>query len=147
MAPDVFTPEKRSKVMSAIRSRGNLSTEIKLISAMRNCGITGWRRGSRLPGRPDFLFPKARVAVFVDGDFWHGHPVTARIPASNRAFWVKKIESNKARDKKVNRLLKEKGWRVLRIWESSLKSHPVACLRRLRRALLTGALRFKSQAA
>lgn len=107
--------------MSHIRSRGNRTTELRLIRIMRRYKIKGWRRGSKLPGKPDFVFPRARVAVFVDGDFWHGNPRKYRIPKSNSDYWREKIRGNQARDRQVNRLLKQLGWRVVRIWESSLR--------------------------
>jgi DNA mismatch endonuclease (patch repair protein) len=133
---DVFTKAKRSVVMSRIRGAGNKETEFRLITLMREAGITGWRRKSKLEGKPDFVFPKQRLAVFVDGCFWHGCPKHATWPKNNAAFWRKKIEGNKARDRKVNRLLRAKGWRVLRIWEHSLAKRQAArTLARLRRAL------------
>ena len=88
---------------------------------MRRYKIKGWRRGSKLPGKPDFVFPRSRVAVFVDGDFWHGNPKMKRLPKSNTDYWREKIRSNRARDRKVNRALEALGWRVVRIWESSLR--------------------------
>ncbi|MBN8628353.1 MAG: very short patch repair endonuclease, partial [Planctomycetes bacterium] len=91
-----------------------------LVAIMRRYRIKGWRRGSKLPGRPDFVFRRARLAVFVDGDFWHGHPRNCRMPKSNAAYWKAKIARNRARDKAVNRTLRALGWRVVRIWESSL---------------------------
>lgn len=132
---DVFCAAKRSEVMTSIRGTGNRSTELRLITLMRKAGITGWRRGSKLPGRPDFIFPTYRVAVFVDGDFWHGHPKHFRLPSTNREFWRRKIELNRARDRKVRRQLSAKGWVVLRIWESTLRSQHNRALLRLKRAL------------
>jgi len=143
--PDVFNPKKRSEVMSAIRGCGNRSTEIRFISMMRLSGITGWRRGSTLPGKPDFVFSKARLAVFVDGDFWHGHPVNCQMPRGNRVFWLKKIESNRVRDRRVTRLLRSRGWLVMRFWESSLKAQPITCVRRLRAGLQKGSLRLETK--
>ena len=75
---DVFTKKKRSAVMAAIRSHGNKDTELKLISIFRGHGIKGWRRHQPLPGKPDFVFRRERLAVFVDGCFWHGHPESAK---------------------------------------------------------------------
>jgi DNA mismatch endonuclease Vsr len=72
--PDTFTKQKRSEMMSRIRSAGNKGTELRLVQIFRTNSITGWRRGSKLPGKPDFVFPKQRLAVFVDGCFWHGCP-------------------------------------------------------------------------
>ena len=71
-------------------------------------------------GKPDFVFGKARVAVFIDGDFWHGNPRKYRIPKSNRTYWHQKITTNRARDRLVTKSLESQGWKVLRIWESSL---------------------------
>jgi len=87
---------------------------------MRRCGIAGWRRRSKLPGRPDFVFTKRKVAVFVDGDFLHGNPKNFRIPKSNCEYWEQKILGNRKRDGEVNKELKRLGWRVLRFWQSSL---------------------------
>jgi DNA mismatch endonuclease (patch repair protein) len=118
---DVFTKKKRSSVMSAIRSTGNRDTELKLLKIMKDHGIRGWRRNLRIPGRPDFCFPRTKLAVFVDGCFWHGCPMHGRKPTSNIEYWHSKLEKNQARDLAVNQLLRNKGWRVLRIWEHDLK--------------------------
>src|SRR5689334_9117856 len=132
--PDVFTPNKRSKVMAAIRSRGNKDTELKLAAIFRAAGITGWRRHQSLLGRPDFVFPRARVAIFVDGCFWHGCPRHGRKPGSNRDYWLPKLRRNKKRDAAVARRLVAKGWSVIRLWEHELVK-PGAVVRRITRAL------------
>ena len=106
--------------MSRIRSGGNRATEIRLIALMREHGITGWRRNAAVFGKPDFVFRQARVAVFVDGCFWHGCPRHATKPANNREFWETKLARNTARDREVTRTLRKKGWLVLRIWECEL---------------------------
>jgi len=122
--------------MGRIRSCGNKATELRLILIFRRNGITVWRRGSRLPGRPDFVFPKLKIAVFVDGCFWHGCPRHATQPKTNAAFWREKIAANKARDRRVNRELRERGWSVLRVWEHELRRRDEAKLvRRLLRKL------------
>jgi DNA mismatch endonuclease, patch repair protein len=82
--PDVFTKKKRSQVMALIRSRGNRDTEIKLASLFRAARITGWRRHQPLPGRPDFIFRRERLAIFVDGCFWHGCRWHCCMPKSRR---------------------------------------------------------------
>ncbi|MGH7967824.1 MAG: very short patch repair endonuclease [Limisphaerales bacterium] len=120
--PDVFTKAKRSQVMAAVRSRGNKDTELKLVAILRAAHITGWRRHLPLPGRPDFAFPHQRLAIFVDGCFWHGCRRHCRMPKSRTHFWVPKISRNKRRDLKVRRLLRAKGWRVFRVWEHSLRN-------------------------
>lgn len=130
---DIFTKTKRSDVMSLIRGTGNKATELRLIQIFRANGITGWRRGSKLQGKPDFVFPMLKTAVFVDGCFWHGCPKHATWPRTRAAFWKAKIEGNRARDRKVNRLLKTKGWKVVRVWEHELRRRDEAKLiRRLK---------------
>ena len=133
---DVFSRQKRSAVMSRIRGRGNAATELRLIALLRTHRVTGWRRGSTLPGRPDFVFPRAKLAVFVDGCFWHGCPLHATWPAQNAAFWRAKLLANRRRDRAVTRTLRARGWRVLRLWEHALRPRQTPrTLARLRRAL------------
>jgi len=107
--------------MSRIRSAGNKGTELRLVQIFRTNSITGWRRGSKLPGKPDFVFPKQRLAVFVDGCFWHGCPKHATWPKTRAAFWKAKIEGNRSRDRRVNRALRQRGWVVVRVWEHALR--------------------------
>lgn len=130
---DSFSRQKRSWIMSQVKSVGNRSTEARLVDLLRKHGVTGWRRRYPLDGKPDFVFPKARVAVFVDGCFWHGHPTKCRMPKAHRAYWEQKIARNVVRDRLVTRSLREKGWKVVRIWEDAvLKPSTVT---RLRKAL------------
>src|SRR5688572_7864798 len=110
---DVFTPAKRSAVMSLIRSRGNFATELRLIALMREHGITGWRRNATVFGKPDFVFRRERVAVFVDGCFWHGCPRHATKPANPAERWEAKLARNKERDRVVTQSLRGLGWKVL----------------------------------
>lgn len=118
---DVFTKQKRSEVMSKIRGKGNKDTELAMIRIFREYHISGWRRNQPVFGKPDFIFPKKKVAVFVDGCFWHGCPKHSTSPKNNREFWEKKLGANKDRDKLVNGELRKKGWVVVRIWEHELK--------------------------
>jgi DNA mismatch endonuclease (patch repair protein) len=117
---DVFTQAKRSEVMSRIRSRGNRDTELRLIALMREHGITGWRRNARVFGKPDFVFRAAKLAVFVDGCFWHGCPRHATKPATRAMWWAEKLARNAQRDRTVTRELRTAGWTVLRVWECAL---------------------------
>ncbi len=117
---DVFTKAKRSQVMSRIRGRGNKETEVALARLLRQNKITGWRRHYHIFGRPDFAFPKVKLAVFVDGCFWHGCQKHSNLPVNNRTFWRKKLTANKLRDRLVRRTLRSRGWRVLRVWEHEL---------------------------
>src|SRR4051812_38265580 len=114
---DKISAAARSRNMSRIRSTGNRSTELRLAMAFRVRGITGWRRHVSLPGRPDFTFPKHRVAVFVHGCFWHGCKKCYREPTSNVAFWTAKLSRNKRRDRKAVRELRRTGYRVVTLWE------------------------------
>lgn len=133
---DVFDTTKRSQIMAAVRSRGNLSTEIRLLTIFREHRITGWRRQFPLFGKPDFVFPKQRLAVFVDGCFWHGCPRHGTIPESNSYFWLKKLDRNKARDRAVNRELRRQGWRIIRLWQHEFKN-PNKVTRKVQRWLTT----------
>ena len=122
--------------MSRVRSHGNKDTEVALAKLFRRHKITGWRRHQKIFGKPDFVFPKIKLAVFVDGCFWHGCPKHATQPKSNRAFWKKKFARNIARDRLVNRTLRSANWRVLRIWEHELaRKNEARLLRRFRRML------------
>ncbi len=127
--------------MTSLQS-GNKETEVALAGLMRRNGITGWRRNQRVMGKPDFVFRRERVAVFVDGCFWHGCPKHANMPANNRAFWKKKLTGNKRRDKVVNRALRKAGWKVIRIWEHELVKNPDRCLRRIRQATIHGSAMY-----
>jgi DNA mismatch endonuclease (patch repair protein) len=120
MGSDVFTKAKRSEVMSRIRGRGNRTTELALMNLFRRQRITGWRRHQPVFGKPDFVFRRQKVAVFVDGCFWHGCPRCYRRPKSNQEFWDAKVVRNRDRDRRVNRELRKLGWRVTRIWGHSL---------------------------
>jgi DNA mismatch endonuclease (patch repair protein) len=122
--------------MAAIRSHGNATTELRLAAALRLFGLKGWRRHLPLPGKPDFAWRKERVAVFVDGCFWHGCPRCYRAPRHNAAFWKAKVEGNRRRDRRADRQLRAMGWRVLRIWECRVGTP--GTLARLQRALGPG---------
>ena len=134
--PDVFTKAKRSEVMSRICGRGNKDTELALAKLLRRHGIKGWRRYQPVFGKPDFVFPKLKLAIFVDGCFWHGCPKHATKPANNRAFWRRKLSSNKKRDQVVNKTLRKAGWRVIRIWEHELaRKNETRLVQRIKRVL------------
>jgi DNA mismatch endonuclease (patch repair protein) len=112
----------RSEIMASVRSHGNASTELKTVRLLRENKISGWRRHLPVFGRPDFAFPKARIALFVDGCFWHGCPRCYRAPKSSNAYWRAKIRRNMRRDLKVSRQLRKTGWKVLRVRECQLKT-------------------------
>jgi len=129
---DIFDKNKRSKIMSRVQSSNNISTEIRLISVFKEYRIVGWRRKYKVKGRPDFVFPKQRIAIFVDGCFWHGHRCRNTTPKDNAEYWRQKIERNVARDREVTAIFEARGWLVLRIWECELtKKNIDATVRRI----------------
>jgi DNA mismatch endonuclease (patch repair protein) len=134
---DILSVEGRSRVMALIRAKGNKSTELVLAGLFRKHRITGWRRHLPLPGKPDFCFAGKKVAVFVDGCFWHGCPKCYTRPKTNRQFWDRKRAANRARDRRVGRDLRARGFLVVRIYEHELLQ-PAAVLRRVRLALGRG---------
>lgn len=96
---DTFTRAERSRIMAAVKARGNKLTEARLVDLFRRHGMTGWRRHLPIKGKPDFTFVRQRVVIFVDGCFWHGCARHLRMPQSNQAYWEKKIFGNVIRDR------------------------------------------------
>ena len=125
---DVFSRAKRSEIMQHVKSSGNKSTEIRLISYFNTHHITGWRRKYNVKGHPDFVFLKRRVAIFVDGCFWQGHDCRNTRPKDNSEYWMVKRNRNIAHDRAVTALFQERGWTVVRIWECELKKKNQAIL-------------------
>ena len=131
---DKISKEKRSWVMSHVRSVGNKSTEGRMLVLLKQEKIRGWRRHLKLPGTPDFTFPKERVCVFVDGCFWHGctrcysdENPKRNPPASNTEYWQRKVAGNVKRDRVNSRRLRAMGFAVIRVRECELKKpNPVA---------------------
>ena len=129
---DIYSRAERSALMAKVRGRGNLTTEAALAKLLRAQGWSGWRRqqvvrgrtvaGERFQVRPDFVFPARRLAVFVDGCFWHGCPRHGTRPRGNAAFWRAKFRRNRARDRRDTRRLRREGWKVLRLWEHELRA-------------------------
>ena len=128
---DTVTAFVRSRIMARVKAFGNKSTERALISILRKERVFGWRRNYPLVGKPDFVFPRKKIALFVDGCLWHGCARHCRIPQTNRGYWENKIAKNKARDFKINKTLRTKGWIVIRIWEHEIKTSAV--IRKIRR--------------
>lgn len=132
---DKFSKEKRSEIMSAIHSKNTHSTERRLRAGLASAGISGWRMNVKdLAGKPDFVFYEKKIAIFVDGCFWHGCKCK-RQSKTNRSFWKKKIETNVARDKRVSRQLRRQGWKVIRIKEHELKASVGKTIAKIRRVL------------
>lgn len=126
---------KRSQMMRTVRGEGNKSTELRFRLGLVRSGINGWTvRPKGLIGNPDFYFPRARLAVFVDGCFWHGCPRCGHIPKKNTSFWETKIHLNKLRDREKARALRSREIVVLRFWEHEVKKSVDECVRRVRDA-------------
>lgn len=121
--------------MARVRGRDNVTTELVVAKLLRTNRITGWRRHFSVFGKPDFAFPKARVAIFVDGCFWHGCPKCYRAPESSVTFWRDKVRKNMERDLKVSRQLRSRGWRVVRARECQLKA-PTRFINRIKSLIM-----------
>lgn len=117
--PDVLTPEQRRKCMSSVRGT-NTKPELLLRKALWRKGLR-YRLKSELPGKPDIVLARYKIAIFVDGCFWHNCPAHGSLPETNKSFWEKKIARNVERDHQVNALLEQNGWLVIRIWEHEIK--------------------------
>lgn len=118
---DIFDKEKRSDIMKRVKSKGNVSTEVKLMNLFKQYNIKGWRRNYKVKGKPDFVFLNKKIAVFVDGCFWHGHDCRNTIPKDNSDYWDKKRGNNRKHDMKITELFNNRGWMVIRIWECTLQ--------------------------
>ena len=126
----------RSRAMSAVKSSGNKTTEVRLRLALVRAAISGWRMHSRhIPGRPDFFFPKKEVAIFVDGCFWHGCNRCGHVPQTRSFFWGAKIRRNRQRDRHTDAILRARGITPLRFWEHQLMSDTKACVRAILHSL------------
>jgi len=129
---DIYSRAQRSSLMARVRGRGNATTEGALAAILRAQGWSGWRRqqvvrrrdarGASVRARPDFLFRARKLAIFVDGCFWHGCPKHGTQPKGNAAFWRAKFRRNRARDRRDTRQLRRAGWQVVRLWEHELRA-------------------------
>ena len=130
---DNLTKEQRRKNMQAIRNK-DTSIEIKLRKALWHQGIRYRKNYAGLPGKPDIVLTKYKIAVFCDSDFWHGYDWenSRHKIKSNHEYWIPKIERNMARDKEINRCLEEQGWFVIRFWERQIRRELDACVAAVR---------------
>ena len=135
-------PVAHSRRMAAIRGRGNRTTEARFRGMLMRAGVRGWTlQTTGLAGKPDFFFPDHKVAVFLDGCYWHGCPRCGHVPTVNRPFWKAKIERNQQRDRENNAKLKAANVHVLRFWEHELQEEGSRCLQRLKVLLEQGSAR------
>ncbi len=130
---DDRSPSDRSDTMRRVRSR-DTSCELALRRELHRRGLRYSLRRT-LPGKPDVIFVRAKVALFVDGCFWHGCPTHCRRPSSNTTYWNAKIDRNMARDQRVTGELAREGWRVIRLWEHEVRESPARCAARVARVV------------
>lgn len=124
----------RSKIMASVGSKGNRTTELRLGKIIWDSGLRGYRKHWAVTGHPDFAWPGLKIAVFVDGCFWHGCPRCKRVSHSNSRFWRDKVLTNQARDRRVSAKLRRDGWIVVRVWECQVTS--IAAIHRITKAVL-----------
>ncbi|MEQ0770897.1 DNA mismatch endonuclease Vsr [Paraburkholderia tropica] len=130
---DVLTPEQRKRCMSRVKNR-NTDIELTLRKMLWSAGLR-YRLNVKLPGKPDIVFVSHKLAVFVDGCYWHGCPEHGQMPETNAQFWREKITKNIARDNTVTSILRANGWRVLRFWQHEIKRDPAGCVLRVKSSL------------
>jgi DNA mismatch endonuclease (patch repair protein) len=127
---DVLTQEQRKLNMSRIRAK-NTGPEVKLRKLLFAEGVRGYRIHFNLPGKPDIVFTKKKIVIFIDGCFWHKCPVCFQEPETRKEFWMKKINSNVERDEKIDNQLLKQGWIVIRIWEHEIKKEPENAVKKI----------------
>lgn len=127
---DNLTPAQRKKNMQNIRSKGTMPERI-LISELKKLKIYFTTHAKNIIGKPDIVFRRKKIAVFVDSDFWHGHKTRFVMPKTNKDYWEKKIANNKRRDQEVNKTLKSFDWRVIRLWEFDIKKNTSKCIKKI----------------
>ena len=130
---DNLSKEKRSKIMAGIKSK-NTKIELKLRKELHKMGFR-YKLHYKIDGTPDIAFPLKKIAIFVDGDFWHGYEWSKLRPKLKNAFWKDKITKNMKRDKNVNKLLNDKGWKVIRFWEHQVNDDACRCAKAIKNKL------------
>lgn len=132
--PDIMNKKTRSKVMSKIKSKNTL-LEVNFRKILWKNGLTGFRLHYKIAGKPDIVFARKKLAIFLDGDFWHGYnwKNLGKIPP--KKYWQAKIQKNIDRAKKYNLQLRKEGWKVLRIWEHDFKNNPEKQIKAIKKQL------------
>lgn len=130
MLTDIFTPEKRSWVMSRIRGT-NTKIDLKMKKMLSDSSYK-WEMYPKMYGNPDFVHKRKKIVIYCDGDFWHGYRYNEKKKPAKK-FWRDKIENNMIRDRRYTRKLRREGWSVLRIWEHDIEKNPKKCMRKIKR--------------
>lgn len=132
---DVLSESQRSSCMSKIRGK-DTKPEMSLRRALWGVGLRYRLKNKyKLPGRPDIIFPRKKVVVYVDGCFWHRCPLHFQAPTGNKDFWKNKIDGNVERDRRYNEIILAMGWTVLRVWEHEIKGDLLGVVRRIDKVL------------
>lgn len=134
----------RSRIMGAVKGKGNKSTELKFCLGLANAGIVGWKMHEKLIGNPDIIFPSYKVVIFLDGCFWHGCPMCGHIPKENRSYWKAKIERNSERDTYKAAALTDLGYLVIRFWEHELSNDLNRCIEIVKENIEENLIRMSS---
>ncbi len=132
---DIMSKQQRSKLMSRIRGR-DTGIEKLLMLELKKQKVSRFKYQLKMTGNPDFVFPDHKIAVFCDGDFWHGYNFESRKPKL-RKYWRNKISSNMKRDKDITRHLRKNGWKVIRIWEHQIRKNPASCVNKIQKFLVS----------
>lgn len=127
---DNLTRSQRRKNMQNIRSTGT-APETLVMRALQRQNVYFAKNVKSIIGKPDIVFRRKKIAVFIDSDFWHAHPGRFIMPQSNKRYWKEKIQRNKERDSEVNKELKKLGWKIIRIWEYDVKVNTNKCVRNI----------------
>lgn len=131
---DNLTKAQRHKNMQKIRSMDTIS-EKRIMQELKRRKIYFAKYVLSLPGKPDIVFRRKKIAVFIDSDFWHVHPKRFIMPKSNIKYWKEKIVRNQKRDSEVNHRLRKEGWKIIRIWEHDLKKNLSRCMDKILKSL------------
>jgi len=127
-----YTTKKRAAIMSKIKSQ-DTKPELKLRKSLWNLGYRYRKNVKKIPGKPDIVFTKYKLIIFIDGEFWHGYNWNEKklTLKTNRNFWIPKIERNMQRDRINNELLAKDGWMVMRFWEKEVNKDFETCIKRI----------------
>lgn len=131
---DIFTKKKRSEIMSRVKNKGT-DIEMSLRRGLFKQGLR-FNTNTKIIGKPDIVFPHKKIAVFCDGDFWHGKNYLKE-KEQYKKFWKEKIKVNILRDRKTNTLLKKQGWVVIRFWETDITKNIDKCITKIRKIVST----------
>ena len=131
---DSLTKFQRSRLMSRIHDR-DTRPELEIRRRLFASGMRGYRLRPRLPGKPDIVYSRAKLAIFIDGCFWHGCPKCYTRPATRRRYWDNKLAENISRDKAIDNSLRRMGWKTLHFWEHEVEKGPDSIVKRVKRTL------------